>query len=103
MQAKSVSELLKQIETFIREGKMSKGNVAGEGTFVCITEVTPQGVAYHQNAFELLPPEAQRILNGKSVGHIFDGRIKLVGVFDVWPEAFVQKTENETTKTPMAC
>jgi len=78
------TDLLKKLEALINQGILTPTNRIGLDTFLCMTESTPQGMAYHQRLFQELPDDWRRALDGQTRGYSL-GTIKVIGVFDVWP------------------
>jgi len=77
--------LLEKLKKCLEAGDLTPTDRVGFGTFVCITHMTPFGMAYTQCQFEELPFELAAALNGKAKGDKI-GPIKIVAVFDTWPE-----------------
>lgn len=78
-------ELLYKLENLISNGILTKASHVDSDTFVCFTEIIPQGKTYHQFIFEQLPSEFQSLFLHRTAGEAI-GRFKIVEVFDIWPD-----------------
>lgn len=78
-------ELLSKLENLISLGILTKASHVDSETFVCFTEIMPQGKTYHQFIFEQLPSEFRSLFLHRTTGEAFD-RFKIVEVFDIWPD-----------------
>lgn len=89
--------MLKALEKDIRNGTITPTDRVGPGTLLCVTQATPHGMAYHQLAFDSAPPEWSKVLIGTVKGEKL-GDMKIVAIFDIWPE-MPRKKKGESTKT----
>ena len=80
------ASLLKKLAERIKSGDLTSADRAEHGTFVCLTQSTPLGMAYHQGLFEELSSDLRAILLNARKGDKF-GPFKLVAIFHAWPEA----------------
>ena len=76
--------LLEVLKNDLAKGDLTPTDKVGPGTFVCMTQATPFGMAYNQISFEQLPPPIAEAINGQSKGFKF-GDLKVVAIFDIWP------------------
>jgi hypothetical protein len=86
----NVRIMLSQLENLIKQEILTPAKRVDLETYLCITETTPQGRMYHQCEFDKLPEAHRAVFLGRTVGESF-GNYKLIGVFDIWPEAMTVK------------
>jgi len=95
MLSPAINELLGKVEGLMRQGVLTPAKHVMEGTLVCITEQTVEGITYHQWYFDQLNADWQKVLRNRKRGERLD-KFKIVGVFDIWtPEmpAYVQASK----------
>ena len=80
------ANLLKKLREAIEAGDLTPTDKVGPGTFVCLTQITVLGIAYHQGHFEDFALDMRMVLEGATKGAKF-GPIKVVAIFHAWPEA----------------
>lgn len=76
--------LLKKLEDMLRDGLLTATDHIEAGTFVCLTQETPLGLAYHQGPFDVMSADLMGSLKGLRVGERI-GHIKVVAIYDIWP------------------
>jgi hypothetical protein len=83
-------QLLAKLKEQLAQGNLTPTDKIEFGTFICLTQATPYGMAYHQSVFEQLPIKLAESLHGKMKGDKI-GDLKIVAVFDIWPENTVKR------------
>ena len=79
----TTKELLNGLAGAIREELLTPAKSVDDETFVCLTEATPHGIAYHQGLFDALPEGLREQLKGKEKGHKVGG-CKIVAIYHYW-------------------
>lgn len=78
-----VETMLANLKNAMEVGVLTPTNKAECGTLVCVTQKTPQGIAYDQLLFDSLPLTMQAGLKGREKGTMHGG-FKIVAVYDIW-------------------
>lgn len=87
-----VASQLEKLSKEIKAGNLTPAETVGPGTFICFTQATPFGMAYAQAPYDTAPLHVAELLKGRKKGEKV-GDLKIVAVFDMWPEM-------EGTKAP---
>jgi hypothetical protein len=93
---KTTKEMLAGLESLIRQGALTKSACIDYGTYVCAIDKGPANT-YHQFEFESLPEEHKRVFRFQKVGAVL-GTVKIVAVFDAWPDAVVTSNSEFANK-----
>lgn len=87
-QNRTYQNVMSQLEILIKQEVLTPTKRVDLDTFICVTELSPQGKMYFQGEFNTLPDMHKAMFFGRNVGDSF-GPYKVVGVFDVWPEVMI--------------
>jgi hypothetical protein len=83
--------LLKKLEELLRTGILTKTDRVASGTFVCLTQETPFGLAYHQGPVDTMPADLYQTLKDAKVGDRI-GSIKVIAIYDIWAVDWENRT-----------
>lgn len=79
----TVKELLSKLEGALREELLTPAKAIDHDTFFCLTEITLNGIAYHQVPFDSMPENFKTVFKGKEKGEkVFN--YKVVAIYHIW-------------------
>lgn len=78
-----INSMLQELEHYMRNEALTPARHIDVDTFICFTERLPNGMAYHQAAFNDLPAFLQESFRNRAKGERI-GQYKIVAAFDIW-------------------